>query len=232
MKNIIILLCIFISFSALAQDPQLFENTWYLQKLTIDTLEILPPDNNPENTEHTFDESGSGFLTGYCDFLGCDITFDNSNDSFNINSIVAFGPGCVHPDDVAFHAIYTDYLHEYQNFNPYFFEITNDNDIIFLEFTNANGNKALYSNQLLAVNEQELVAVSVFPNPVINELKIASKTVIEYISIYNITGQLVKQMAPVSNNSTINLEELVSGVYFVKLTTEEGAVSTRKIIKE
>ncbi|WP_368736419.1 T9SS type A sorting domain-containing protein [Patiriisocius marinus] len=31
---------------------------------------------------------------------------------------------------------------------------------------------------------------------------------------------------------SINMEDLIAGVYFVKLTTNKGLVSTRKIVKE
>ena len=41
MKNLILLAWVFISTQVLAQDPQLFEDTWYIQKLTINDVEIL-----------------------------------------------------------------------------------------------------------------------------------------------------------------------------------------------
>ena len=47
MKTIkILILVLFASLSSYAQNPQLFENTWYLQKIVIDNQDFFPPSNN------------------------------------------------------------------------------------------------------------------------------------------------------------------------------------------
>ncbi|GER58703.1 hypothetical protein ULMA_08110 [Patiriisocius marinus] len=232
MKNLILLAWVFISTQVLAQDPQLFEDTWYLQKLTISDMGYFPPNNSNPITEHIFFENDMIFETGYCDGLVCEIIF-NTDSSFNINGFTELGFGCNHPDDNDFHVIYFDYLEEHlDGANPYSYEITTDNGIRFLEFTNANGNKALYANQLLNTNEQQLENVVLYPNPVKNELYLKTVAVIDQLKIYSITGQLVKQQTSFTDKVSINTEDLIAGVYFVKITTNEGLVSTHKIIKE
>ncbi|WP_271855350.1 T9SS type A sorting domain-containing protein [Patiriisocius marinus] len=233
MKNLILLAWVFISTQVLAQDPQLFEDTWYIQKLTISDMSYFPPNISNPVTEHVFNKADLTFATGYCDPLGCELTYDDTNSSFNIDSVVELGLGCINQEDYDFHDIYFDYLEEHlDGANPYSYEITTNNGIRFLELTNANGNKALYANQLLNTNEQQLENVALYPNPVKNELSIKTVAVIERLEIYSITGQLVKQQTLFTDKVSFNTEDLIVGVYFVKITTNEGLVSTHKIIKE
>jgi len=72
--------------------------------------------------------------------------------------------------------------------------------------------------------------ITLYPNPVTNELNIAfSNTVtIQRVAIYNIVGQLVKSTE--GNITTIDTSALSSGSYLVKIHTNQG-ISERKIIK-
>jgi len=82
----------------------------------------------------------------------------------------------------------------------------------------------------LGVNETaNFKKLIVYPNPVRNELNIDTNfRTIEKISIYNLIGQLVKN---VSNKKTIDMSDLNSGTYLVKVQTNEGIID-RKIIKQ
>ena len=80
MKAIIALFIVLISYgSTYAQDPQLFENTWHLQKLVIDEEEILPPNNSEVNDVILY--IGEDYLdTGVCNGLfGTIINADNTS---------------------------------------------------------------------------------------------------------------------------------------------------------
>lgn len=69
-----------------------------------------------------------------------------------------------------------------------------------------------------------------YPNPVTNELNIAvsNSEIIENVSIYNLTGQMVKNSK--GDIKTIDMSDLSSGNYFVKVQTNTGVVN-KKIIK-
>ena len=70
-----------------------------------------------------------------------------------------------------------------------------------------------------------------FPNPVNSTLTLSSQDNIQNISIYNITGQLIINIIPNSNQTQIDLKRLVNGVYFVKATIN-NELAVFKIIKE
>ncbi|HBI01265.1 MAG TPA: hypothetical protein DDY18_06530 [Flavobacterium sp.] len=71
-----------------------------------------------------------------------------------------------------------------------------------------------------------------YPNPVTNDLNIsiANFITVEQISIYSLIGQLVKSVDG-SNVTTINMDDLTSGVYMVKIQTNQGVID-QKIIKK
>lgn len=87
---------------------------------------------------------------------------------------------------------------------------------------------------LLGIATQEInpMAFNIFPNPVTSELNFSNiKGFIDeeaHITIFTMTGELVHSE---KFTTKINLEKLKSGIYLVKVETENGAI-TKKIIKE
>ncbi|WP_299886066.1 T9SS type A sorting domain-containing protein [uncultured Lacinutrix sp.] len=82
----------------------------------------------------------------------------------------------------------------------------------------------------LGTVENELTGYSIFPNPAKDVVTIKGlENNLKSVEIYNISGQ--KVMTAVNNLETINISKLQSGVYFVKLSTEE-ANTTIKLIKK
>lgn len=69
------------------------------------------------------------------------------------------------------------------------------------------------------------VDVSVYPNPVVNELNFTTPCDVEVINLMGIT---VKQA---QNVSTLNVSDLINGQYIVRVTTQDGT-STVKVIKK
>lgn len=234
MKNLIILAILSFSMTVYAQDSQLFENTWYLQKLTIDGQDIIPPRESNTVEESTFSMTPAQFDTGYCDFLGCSISFNNPDTSFDIINLVALGGNCTSGNDLIFADIYYNYFFDNGIFsNPFAYEITNTGGILYLEFTNANGDNALYANQLLAAPEQTIFFVSIYPNPAKDSLTISLKSIDNAsVTVYNILGVAVLDTTITSTSNTLNMETLSSGVYLISVTANDGRKQTLKLIKE
>jgi len=83
----------------------------------------------------------------------------------------------------------------------------------------------------LAVNQENEVFFSVFPNPVSNGLlSIQSQSnTLKNISIYDVIGRQVYQKSTTVNQ--INISNLKTGLYFVKVQ-QDGKVATKKLIVE
>ena len=78
--------------------------------------------------------------------------------------------------------------------------------------------------------------VVLYPNPASNELNIVydANADIKNIAVYNIIGKLMTVYKVTGNNSAnLNLENIPSGIYFVRLINAHGAVvATRKFTKQ
>ncbi len=72
---------------------------------------------------------------------------------------------------------------------------------------------------------------SYYPNPVNDNLTLFAQKNIENVSVYNLLGQEVLRATPNAINTDVNMSELQSGAYFVKVSIN-GNTETVKIIKE
>ncbi len=88
------------------------------------------------------------------------------------------------------------------------------------------------------IENNELVELSIFPNPTTDILNIKSSETISEIEIVNTLGQVVKRIEINADNAVCNVEDLTSGVYVVRIygnpRISTGSVSgiMRKFIKE
>ena len=75
--------------------------------------------------------------------------------------------------------------------------------------------------------------ISLFPNPASEQFMyvIDENVGIEKITILNVTGQVVKSLAPVQRN-TVNISELTPGLYFVVVAGRSGVKRTLKLVKQ
>ncbi len=89
-------------------------------------------------------------------------------------------------------------------------------------------NPSLSACSTLDVEESKIRDFKIYPNPVSNILNVQSKDDIFKIEIYNPLGKLVKANL---NSNSLNISNLPSGIYFVKVYSHK-AVMVRKIIKQ
>lgn len=79
-------------------------------------------------------------------------------------------------------------------------------------------------------NNVQSPKLNLYPNPVANNLYLSSSDQkIENVAIYNLTGALVKTIS--NEVKSIDVSDLTSGNYLVKVTTDNGSF-TQKIIKK
>ena len=80
---------------------------------------------------------------------------------------------------------------------------------------------------ILGKNDIKDLNFSIYPNPAINSINISTTETIETIHIYSIQGILVKET---TNNKTIDVSNLSSGIYFIEVTSGKRK-SVQKMIK-
>jgi chitodextrinase len=88
----------------------------------------------------------------------------------------------------------------------------------------------LYINNALSSSNfsQNNLEVSMYPNPVNDVLNVKSETELKSVEFYNLQGQKVK----ISNQKQINVSNLSSGTYMVKIQDMNDGVVTKKIVKQ
>lgn len=146
---------------------------------------------------------------------------DSDHTSFNNNGFMGIYP-----------------FEDYQNYSPY---IHSGNDLIgpsvnSFEMSQRYAQMNIACVSTLAVLDTESVSeniannVAMFPNPAKNELTLTS----DYngnseVQIINSVGQIVKEFSFVEE-TTVNINELNTGVYFVKVVGEN--TTTKKLVVE
>jgi len=230
MKKILFFLLIALIFGEIyAQDPQLFENTWYLQIIEIDGEDYFPPTND-EIDQITLNLTSIDLQTEVCNILGANIgqidDFEFRIDKLNIIPI-----DCSFQENNDFDTIYfTDfYLINQTPPITFLYEIENNGDDRMLTITNSNNDIAIYDNVPLAINDFENSIITIFPNPVKDKLKLfLSQGQVSAVQLYDVMGKEI--VSQTGNTQELNLESLNPGIYFLKVFTDLGAV-IKKIIK-
>ncbi|MEE9350054.1 MAG: T9SS type A sorting domain-containing protein [Flavobacteriaceae bacterium] len=88
-----------------------------------------------------------------------------------------------------------------------------------------------YDDSTAVVTNDIIEGLNLYPNPIKDILNIGSQEEITQVSIYNLLGKLVKTVQPNATTSNIDLSDLATGIYMVKIEANEK-VSTQKIIKK
>lgn len=82
---------------------------------------------------------------------------------------------------------------------------------------------------VLGINENSSISFKLFPNPVKNFLEITTSNDVSKIEIFNNLGQKILFKL---NSQIIDVSNIYEGIYFIKITTLNGNILTRKFIKE
>ena len=81
------------------------------------------------------------------------------------------------------------------------------------------------------INSYDGSEVRIYPNPTHNMLNIEGDNLKE-VSLYSAIGTLVQKTEATEKTVTLNVSTLTKGIYFVKIMTSEGNISTRKVVVE
>jgi hypothetical protein len=216
------------------------EGNWVLSKIVIDHTDIYVPDltNAPfdkitvdfmdfineaiylENpvAEQTFTTSGCNSTQGIAEFY-------NEDNTFYIYSVSGTLSDCGFSEINNF---YNQYLGIFTNHLPgtFTYEIVNESGNATLIITNNQGDKAVYSNEALAINEQTYSDIKIFPNPVNDWLSIRSSKQIKEISIYDSLG---KEMLH-TNNNQIDFSNIANGCYIISVLFNDDSKIFKKIV--
>ncbi|HLT48826.1 MAG TPA: T9SS type A sorting domain-containing protein, partial [Aequorivita sp.] len=109
-------------------------------------------------------------------------------------------------------------------------------ELAAFDFYSVSANNEMYIDDVvlgspqIGVQDFTINRFSVYPNPAKDVLNIKSSTVIDNVVIYDFLGRVVLHQNPGTISPTINMTNLASGSYLVKVTIGDSS-KTVKILK-
>ncbi|QTY26332.1 T9SS type A sorting domain-containing protein [Flavobacterium sp. CS20] len=216
-----------------AQVPPLENHTWKLEKIvTADSTLVVP-------NEITFNgilENSNFYQFGNCVFVGGNLTYDDTNQSFLIQESSI--PLQVCPDEQELMDIEDFFQNEFffdvfmaSWHEPFTYAFSTTPDKIYLDITNSEGSIATFYDNFLSREEFLEDNISIYPNPVKDILNIrCSEMILQHISIFDLQGRILVNDNILENNQ-LDLSNLPLGIYVLQIKTNQG-VSVKKLVKK
>ncbi|WP_145990390.1 T9SS type A sorting domain-containing protein [Psychroflexus sp. MES1-P1E] len=236
----LILFCLLLnSFQLKAQTAEILDNIWYLEKVVIDQVDYLTPDN--EEINHITLEFEVDFIYSVPIPSGCfgyagEILFENNSNSFSTDDASSTFPECSLQENAEFYIKYIEEFYWFESGNAtqiFFYEITEESsNLKKLIITNTNDDQAVYYSETLSTNDVNgFGSVQLYPNPAASHFSVESQLVLQQIRVYNELGQVVLEFFPKASKTSYDISILAKGIYFVELSSSEGKKTLKKLIK-
>jgi hypothetical protein len=87
-----------------------------------------------------------------------------------------------------------------------------------------------FRQSTVGVNDESLQVTSIYPNPGINNLTVTSPEKMSSVVLYNLTGMEVYSQKISANTFTIQRNNMLSGIYLLRIDYESGRTATYKVI--
>ena len=232
MKIILAFLFISTCLEGVAQDPRLFEGTWYLRSLNIDGENYQPPSNNEVPFIDLDFAPKPVFSTNVCDALNGTVSHSELQftfDSFNITQ-----QGCVDSENGDFQDLYLNNFYEDNISSVFNYFVIEVDGLMNLMISSASGDQAIYSNHLLSNSVEKTAEFIVYPNPTKNTLNLPVDMLLEdhlNAIIYDLNGRPIIELIGNLKDKSIDVTRLKEGLYILKLTTKTGQFKLAKFIK-
>lgn len=211
-----------------AQDPRLFEQSWYLNELTINEVEIDIPSNDELEAVY-LNINKNSFVTGVCDETGT-VLNEFNNETFIAETFVFFEIMCNVSENQSFQEVYFEqFLSIFEVDVLFNYELVEDGDSLTLFITNTGGDVGVYGTESLAVSQYSEASFVVFPNPATDVLYLKNETqAIRQVSLLDINGN---SLLSKGNVTTLDIARYPIGIYFLEIVSENSQRIVRKIIK-
>jgi hypothetical protein len=233
MKTILLFItAVTLSFS---QNPELFSNEWHLEKMVVDDVDYTPPFPSQYNHTIFFDSnsisSGEHFI--YCSYCMDYYYFLANISNEFISTIVENNPitECEYTENEFNYLSQVRFFFQNEGIINYVInEVDNYKQLVL---TNLDNNQLYYNN--ISLSQENFLfenTVSLYPNPVQNILNIQNTASnLSKVQVYDLNGRLLQNYALPTNEVSLDVSQLNSGVYLVVLENEMGHQISRKIVK-
>lgn len=217
-----------------AQDPQLFENLWYLHDLNIDSESHIPPINTEiPFVAAEFFEDGT-LYTEICDYGGAGMLEYIGFDEFSILEMNFLQGGCHtnYPTNEDYAGLYLNFWYSVGD-EIASYQITINGEIRTLIITSINSDFAVFKNEiLLSIDSFSNSKFLIYPNPA-QETLFIDNNFNQQVSakIYDVSGKLLHNLLIETELSQIDVKQLQAGLYFIVFESQTGERFSKKFVK-
>lgn len=216
MKFLILSFFLFFSNSVYSQ-LECIEGIWYYHELITDLGDNDPVSSINPPIQPTIIIDGSLSYSGFiaCNDYSGNFTVVNDN-VFTSNNFTRTDNDCELGNHNAFENFYASFFEDDNFWGPLLLTSC-ESELIF---ETSNGYGLIYRRfPPLSVNDPVKSYFNLFPNPASTSITISSETLkVDNLLIYNTQGELLQT---VKGNNIIDVSSLSSGIYFVKVISEE-----------
>ena len=233
MKKIYTILFTLVVFISKAQTNQLIDNSWQLQNVEVNNVLVDAEIGLGDEYPFIGFEENDNIIYFIFDNLDGFLDLNETSQEFTItDAYLNFGD--IHGTDAASLVIDGFFLLDPQNYvfnNPFSYSFRTENETLYLDITNTNGDLATFFTTTLSNTNLENLDFSIYPNPTSNLLHIDTNySGISKVEIFDEQGKQVMQVSSVSLRE-IDVSQLTNGMYFLKVSTSDGNL-TRKFVKK
>ena len=151
MKKLFLYLLLFCADFLMAQNPQLFEHTWYLQNVIIDGNDNLPPSNEEVEFIEAIFYNNNSFETAVCASLSGVLSINADTFYFSSSTVTLIGCGVQANDD--YQTLYINNFFEQTINDNYSYSIEQNGSALQLSIINSNNDTSIYSSELLSIDD-------------------------------------------------------------------------------
>jgi len=238
MKKIVIIFFVFFALQSYSQN--IFEIEWYLFDMNIDGQSITIPENDeiPFVAANFINDSPDFFETGACNYCSGEVTINDYQGTMVFDNFGCTLSDCFDPENQPFDNLYSSFfMQNTGNSIDYNILIIDGEgtypDEYILSLVAENGDVVYYTD-LYNLSTPDFIdyEIVLFPNPTQDYFTVSSTTENEFsITIYEISGKEVLSQLKSKNKSSINIQNLKSGIYFVSIKDENENISIKRLIK-
>src|SRR5690554_4695197 len=206
-----------------AQDPELFEHTWYLEKVNIQGDEYnLANYYTAEPSITEFDEQNASMYSSLCEFVcfWTSTSFDSGENVMNLSEYdecALTGECTASSSELYFYKdIYFSIFYFWDSTtqegvfnNPFTYSIEPIDDYYQLTIENGEGDWAVYNSVYLSINDFSKDNFTLYPNPVKENLNVNNNSNQQVTAIiYDLNGKLLQSHAIENEITVLNVKNL------------------------
>lgn len=108
--------------------------------------------------------------------------------------------------------------------------------VLFFDFGNPGNGSTFYFDDIilespLSLNDFSKNDFKLYPNPAGDYLTISAASAMDDITIYSVTGQVLRNVQPFDKEISLDVSDLSNGIYMIR-TIRNGIVQTKKFTKK